>query len=181
MTELRRHADAEAPLPAREAQREAHMRQSLRAARKEGFARIAVVCGAWHVPALQDGVSSVKADAALLKGLPKLKVQATWVPWSHRHLARRGYGAGVASPGWYDFLWQHDAARHPRAAGWLAKVATLLRARCQAGGAFVVVEQNLTFLGAVADQILVLDHGECVLQGAIGSFSRDRLMQHLMV
>ena len=128
MSELRRHADAETPLPAREAQREAHMRQSLRAARKEGFARIAVVCGAWHVPALQDGVSSVKADAALLKGLPKLKVQATWVPWSHRHLTRRGYGAGVVSPGWYDFLWQHDAARHPRAAGWLARVAALLRA-----------------------------------------------------
>ena len=96
MTELRRHADAETPLPAREAQREAHMRQSLRAARKEGFARIAVVCGAWHVPALQDGVSSVKADAALLKGLPKLKVQATWVPWSHPHLRRHRYGAGVA-------------------------------------------------------------------------------------
>ena len=61
------------------------------------------------------------------------------------------------------------------------RMATLLRARCQAGAAFVVVEQNLSFLGAVADQILVLEHGECVLQGAIGSFSRDRLMQHLMV
>ena len=125
MTEMRRD---EPPPDDREAQREAHMRQCLRAARKEGFARIAVVCGAWHVPALQDGVSSVKADAATLKGLPKLKVQATWVPWSHRHLTRSGYGAGVVSPGWYDFLWQHDPDRHPRAAGWLAKVATLLRA-----------------------------------------------------
>ena len=125
MTEMRRD---EPPPDDREAQREAHMRQCLRAARKEGFERIAVVCGAWHVPALQDGVSSVKADAATLKGLPKLKVQATWVPWSHRHLTRAGYGAGVVSPGWYDFLWQHDPDRHPRAAGWLAKVATLLRA-----------------------------------------------------
>ena len=35
-----------------EAQREATMRITLRAAIKEGFARIAVVCGAWHVPAL---------------------------------------------------------------------------------------------------------------------------------
>ncbi|WP_293997880.1 DUF5682 family protein, partial [Sphaerotilus sp.] len=125
MTEMRRD---EPPPEPREAQREAHMRQCLRTARKEGFERIAVVCGAWHVPALQDGVSSVKADAALLKGLPKLKVQATWVPWSHRHLTRSGYGAGVVSPGWYDFLWQHDPKAHPRAAGWLAKVATLLRA-----------------------------------------------------
>src|SRR5215472_6080845 len=36
----------------REAWREAHMRQSIRGAEKE-FERIAVVCGAWHVPALE--------------------------------------------------------------------------------------------------------------------------------
>ena len=34
--------------------REAHMRKVLRRAVKDGFERIAVVCGAWHVPALQD-------------------------------------------------------------------------------------------------------------------------------
>jgi branched-chain amino acid transport system ATP-binding protein len=61
------------------------------------------------------------------------------------------------------------------------RMATLLRARCEAGAAFVVVEQNLSFLGAVADQVLVLDHGECVLQGALGAFSRDELTRHLMV
>ena len=42
--------------------REAHMRQCLRAAKKEGFERIAVVCGAWHLPALQADVTA-KADA----------------------------------------------------------------------------------------------------------------------
>ena len=36
----------------REAQREAHMRQVLRRAIADGHERIAVVCGAWHVPAL---------------------------------------------------------------------------------------------------------------------------------
>lgn len=36
----------------REALREAHMRKCLRQAEKEGFQRIAVVCGAWHVSAL---------------------------------------------------------------------------------------------------------------------------------
>jgi hypothetical protein len=112
----------------RESQREAHMRQCIRAARKEGFARIAVVCGAWHVSALQPAVSSVKADAALLKGLPKLKIDATWVPWTHRHLAlASGYGAGVQAPGWYGFLWSHDAAVAPRSVAWLARVARLLR------------------------------------------------------
>lgn len=112
-----------------EARREAHMRQALRQAGKEGFDRIAVVCGAWHVSALQPEVSSAKADAALLKGLPKLKIDATWVPWTHRHLTlASGYGAGVQSPGWYGFLWHHDAAVAPRAVAWLSRVARLLRA-----------------------------------------------------
>ena len=41
-----------------------------------------------------------KDDAALLKGLPKAKVAATWVPWTYGRLATAsGYGAGVSSPG----------------------------------------------------------------------------------
>ncbi|MFD0891405.1 DUF5682 family protein, partial [Streptosporangium algeriense] len=35
-----------------EARREAFMRRAIRTAIKEGYERIAVVCGAWHVPAL---------------------------------------------------------------------------------------------------------------------------------
>ncbi|MEP6502364.1 MAG: DUF5682 family protein [Betaproteobacteria bacterium] len=113
----------------REAMREAHMRQCVRAAQKEGFERIAVVCGAWHVPALRENVA-IKADAALLKGLPKLKVQSTWVPWTYRHLTRAsGYGAGIAAPGWYEHLWNTHAAPANRAVGWLARVARLMRER----------------------------------------------------
>lgn len=113
----------------REAWREAHMRQCLRAAQKEGFQRIAVVCGAWHLGGLQAEVTT-KADTALLKGLPKLKVQTTWVPWTHRHLARAsGYGAGIASPGWYEHLWLSHESPQPRAIGWLARVARLMRER----------------------------------------------------
>src|SRR5256885_12272575 len=59
----------------REELREAWMRQCMREAVKAGHQRIAVVCGAWHVPALQAQVTA-KADAATLKGLPKAKVQA---------------------------------------------------------------------------------------------------------
>lgn len=119
-----------------EALREAHMRQSIREARKAGHRRIAVVCGAWHVPALQavvrDGADKAaralaRDDAARLKGLPRIKVNATWVPWTHAHLSRAsGYGAGVEAPGWYDFLWQWPATS-PRAIGWLSRVARLLR------------------------------------------------------
>ena len=113
--------------------REAHMRQCLRAARKEGFERIAVVCGAWHLPALQAEVTA-KADTALLKeaqaGQKKRKIACTWVPWTYRHLTRAsGYGAGIASPGWYEHLWASTAGDRPRAIGWLARVAALMRAR----------------------------------------------------
>jgi hypothetical protein len=126
-------ASATAP-PTIDALREAHMRQCLRAARREGAERIAVVCGAWHLPALQldaPGTPNAKADTALLKGCPKRKVAATWVPWTYRHLARAsGYGAGVRSPGWYEHLWATGGAPgRVRAAGWLARVATLMRER----------------------------------------------------
>ena len=113
----------------REALREAHMRQSIRAAQKEGFERIAVVCGAWHLGGLV-AEHTVKVDTALLKGLPKVKVQTTWVPWTYRHLSRAsGYGAGIASPGWYEHLWKSHGSPQPRAIGWLARVARLMRER----------------------------------------------------
>lgn len=113
----------------REALREAHMRQCIRAAQKEGFERIAVVCGAWHLGGLRAD-KTVKADQALLKGLPKLKVQSTWVPWTYRHLSRAsGYGAGIHAPGWYEHLWLSHESSQPRAVGWLARVARLMRER----------------------------------------------------
>jgi hypothetical protein len=114
--------------PVVEKQREAWMRQSIRAAQKEGFQKIAVVCGAWHAPALQSTLNDkkgAKEDAALLKGLSKTKVAATWVPWTNgRMCTASGYGAGIESPGWYSHLWNSRDLVAPR---WLAKVASLLR------------------------------------------------------
>ncbi|MEU1986275.1 DUF5682 family protein [Nocardia sp. NPDC019395] len=105
--------------------REAHMRQMLRKARKDGARRIAVVCGAWHAPALCDPLGSAATDLRLLKGLPKVKAGLTWVPWTHSRLAAAsGYGAGVTSPGWYHHLFTET--EHP-VASWLTKVAGLLR------------------------------------------------------
>ncbi|MEU3818428.1 DUF5682 family protein [Streptomyces sp. NPDC030392] len=109
---------------ARDPVREAYMRLQLRAARKEHGDAVAVVCGAWHVPALA-GKHTATADRALLKGLPKVRTETTWVPWTHRRLARRsGYGAGIASPGWYGHLF---AAPDRPVERWLTKVAGLLR------------------------------------------------------
>ncbi|HVJ17633.1 MAG TPA: DUF5682 family protein, partial [Polyangiaceae bacterium] len=112
------------PRTAIEELREAHMRTSLRKAEKEGFQRIAVVCGAWHAPALAD-LGGSKRDAELLKGLPKEKVASTWIPWTHSRLSyRSGYGAGVDSPGWYAHVWHHDQ-RAPLV--WSVRAARLLR------------------------------------------------------
>lgn len=135
MGAVRTALEAESPLPYREALREAWMRQCLRQAQAEGFARIAVICGAWHVPALQtlDATPTDAAgDAALLKNLPKTKIVATWTPWSYgRIAAASGYRAGVTAPGWYDFLWTSHQRNGDQAAfvaaGWLARVAQLLR------------------------------------------------------
>ncbi|WP_327639595.1 DUF5682 family protein [Kribbella sp. NBC_00482] len=109
----------------REAQREAYMRTVLRKAVREGFERIAVVCGAWHVPALELPLPPATHDARILKGLPKRKVACTWVPWTHGRLAAvSGYGAGITSPGWYHHLFTAPDQITTR---WLSKVAQVLR------------------------------------------------------
>ncbi|HEV2778839.1 MAG TPA: DUF5682 family protein [Actinophytocola sp.] len=110
----------------REQQREAYMRTTLRKARRDGFERIAVVCGAWHVPALTDPLPPAAHDQRVLKGLPKRKVACTWVPWTHSRLAAAsGYGAGVTSPGWYHHLFSATDRVTTR---WLTEVARVLRA-----------------------------------------------------
>mgnify|MGYP000852057180 FL=1 len=105
--------------------REAHMRRVLRAARRAGYRRIAVVCGAWHAPALAGRPPKVSEDNALLKGMRKVRTRTTWVPWTHRRLATSsGYGAGVASPGWYHHLF---TAPDQPVIRWLTLVAASLR------------------------------------------------------
>ncbi|PJJ60470.1 DUF5682 family protein [Hymenobacter chitinivorans] len=108
--------------------REAYMRETLRATLKQGYARVAVVCGAWHAPVLSAETLAVyaKADKAQLKGLKKVPTQATWVPWTYERLARQsGYGAGVLSPAWYELLFtqpHEQVVTH-----WMVRAAHLLR------------------------------------------------------
>ena len=105
--------------------REAHMRKVLRAARRAGHERIAVVCGAWHAPALVGKPPKVSQDNARLKGMAKARTSLTWVPWTHRRLAGgSGYRAGVESPGWYHLLF--TAPDRP-VVRWLTQVAASLR------------------------------------------------------
>ena len=134
MTALRNESER-APdfvLDPREAKREAFMRQTIRTAQKEGFSRIAVICGAWHSPVLDVSskhIPDAKSDAATLKGLAKVKVSATWTPWTHGRLSRSsGYGAGVDSPGWYAHLFDHlHSGSSLVTTHWMASIARLLR------------------------------------------------------
>ena len=123
-----RTASAPTPLDPDETLREAHMRRAIRETLKEDHQTVAVVCGAWHAPVLgHDALKSTPAtaDNQLLKGLPKAKSVATWIPWTYQRLAAEsGYGAGIHSPGWYHHLW---ATRAHVCESWLTKVARLLR------------------------------------------------------
>ena len=168
-----------------DALREAHMRRAIRAA-CAGGATVAVVCGAWHVPALDPAVTAATVDGATLRGRRRVKVAVTWVPWTHRRLGRAtGYGAGVVSPGWYDHVFRHPGADgvsrffveaahalrrqgmpaspdHVIAASRLASSLAALRERPRAGLA-EVLDASESVLGGLP---LVLD--ELVVGEAIG-------------
>ena len=108
-------------------QREAYMRLQIHRTLQAIDGTCAVVCGAWHAPALR-AQKTIGADQKLINKLPKTKTEATWAPWSDRHLAvATGYGAGVVSPGWYGFLWEHGGNQSALAATWQTRVAHLLR------------------------------------------------------
>lgn len=105
--------------------REAWMRQCLRRALSEGYRRIAVVCGAFHAPALDADHVEQTGDEAFLRPRKAGTVQATWIPWTYGQLARQyGYGAGMVSPAWYEMLYEHPdhPTRH-----WMARCARFLR------------------------------------------------------
>lgn len=128
--------------------REAAMRKVLRSIVRDAAGPVAVICGAYHAPALQrPSWPSATADNAVLKGLPKVKVAATWSPWTSSRLAYgSGYGAGVDSPGWYHHLFtQPDDA----VGSWMVRVARCLRRHdFEASSASVVEATRLA--GALA-------------------------------
>ena len=71
------------------------MRQAIRAAEKEGFKRIAVVCGAWHCAGAGDA-RDPQGRRRAAEGPARSRSQATWIPWTYSRLSyRSGYGAGI--------------------------------------------------------------------------------------
>ncbi|MDR2565808.1 MAG: DUF5682 family protein [Bifidobacteriaceae bacterium] len=109
-----------------EAKREAHMRLRIAETARAADGPVAVVCGAWHVPALE-AKAPAAADRRLLTGLPRAKCVLTWAPWSQERLAfGSGYAAGVAAPGWNLHVWR-TWGREDSSAVWLTRIARLLR------------------------------------------------------
>ncbi len=112
-------------------QREAYMRSSIRTAVSTGKKRIAVVCGAWHAPALIN-LETDAADRQILADMPTVEIDLAWIPWTYSRLGTfSGYGAGIPSPGWYQHLWemnQQHATPTESSVHWLTKISTLLRA-----------------------------------------------------
>lgn len=175
---------AGAPPPSSlEARREAHMRQSIRRVLANGAQRVAVVCGAWHVPALAPNTVAAAADAALLRGRPKVKVGVSWVPWTHRRLMTDGgYGAGVSSPGWYAHVFHHPGA--PGVSRWFVEAARLLRAHGMhtSPDDVIAAERAALALAALRERPTpglaeVVDAAEAVLAGNGGvTLIRQRLV-----
>ncbi len=107
--------------------REAWMRRAIREYKHRGFQRIAVVCGAYHVPELDVKRFDEATDQRLLENHHPLAMASTWVPWTYHHLATRsGYGAGVLSPAWYDLLYEHQKKTSIH---WMSRTAQLLRSK----------------------------------------------------
>jgi hypothetical protein len=136
-------------------QREAFMRTNMRAALKEVEGNIAVVTGAWHVSGLRQATKPAD-DRALVKDLPRLKVEATWVPWTDSRLsAFSGYGAGVISPGWYRHLWSlYTRKKLPSAeefaSAWQSRTAFKLRQEGYTAPTASAIEATRLALGLAA-------------------------------
>ncbi len=179
-------------LPSRsEMQREAHMRGAIRTAIRDGHDPLVVVCGAWHVPALDVSAHSIADDRGVLRGLPKAKVAVSWVPWTNARLAfATGYGAGVRSPGWYDHVFRHpgpdgiarffvDAARVLREADLQASPDHLIAATRVADALAVMRGRPRPGLAEVLDAAdtvmggLPLVERKLVVGSAIGSVPDD--------
>lgn len=101
--------------------REAFMRRRITAA-QDAHASVLVVCGAYHAPALSQGLLMSDAEYA---ALPRVPCKLTLMPYSYEKLSiSGGYGAGVAAPNYNEMLYRHgDEA----AAAFMSGVAAHMR------------------------------------------------------
>lgn len=97
------------------------------------FERVLVVCGGWHVPALQRAWPALHPAEEPISPRPETEREAGCylVPYEFRQVdALGGYAAGMPSPMFYQQHWQQGAAAAARWA--LQRLVERLRARQQA-------------------------------------------------
>jgi len=63
----------------------------------------------------------------------------------------------------------------------IALMADFIAQAKAAGRGLLIVEQNLAFALQVADTILVMDHGETVLEGRAGQITQQQILTHMHV
>jgi hypothetical protein len=93
------------------------------------FDRVLVVCGGWHVPALQRAWPTLSQLEEPMSPSPTQAEGSYLVPYEYGQVdALSGYAAGMPSPMFYQQLWQQGAAAAARWA--LQRIVERLRA-CQ--------------------------------------------------
>lgn len=100
-----------APGTAQDQAREAHMAQWLAWAAGR-FERVLVVCGGWHKPALERMLSAAPSSPQAEPESPQPAHERAagcyLVPFEYRQVdALGGYSAGMPSPMFYQWVWQH--------------------------------------------------------------------------
>lgn len=107
--------------------RELHMAQWVAWAAAR-FERVLVVCGGWHKPVLERALaaSGPAAEPEVPRPIDERAAGCYLVPFEYRQVdALGGYGAGMPSPLYYEWVWQHG----PRAAGERARARVVSRLR----------------------------------------------------
>src|SRR5690625_324379 len=101
--------------------RETYMIREIQKAKKEGLQKLAVICGAFHTPALHQHTEK----SPRMKKYKSSGIEAVWIPWSYERLTQEfAYGAGVKHPAWYDILFRHGENAHEY---WIARCVPLFR------------------------------------------------------
>lgn len=102
--------------------REHFMKTQIKKYTNQDYERIAVVCGAFHVPELRQFNKKKKAPDPKVKSK---KTEAIWIPWSYERLTQKNaYGAGIQHPIWYEALFRHEAEAGQY---WIAQAMTAIR------------------------------------------------------
>lgn len=74
------------------------------------FERVLVVCGGWHQPVLERALAAATAaeEPEVLRPRDERAAGCYLVPFEYRQVdALGGYGAGMPSPMYYQWVWQH--------------------------------------------------------------------------